>query len=121
MDDGFAAAREVNEGTRPGLRSVRLDRRSFLCGSAAGISALGLGGCVSSDGMSRTEAAMLYGPLPNEKFPVPAVDVSKVDPKYYRRTVRYDSKEAHGPAVILRSTLLTSTAGTGTFALDSGP
>ncbi len=31
--------------------------------------------------------------MPTEKFPIPAVDVSKIDPKYFRRTVRYETKE----------------------------
>ena len=50
--------------------------------------------------MSRTEAAQVYGPVPDEKFPIPAVDVQKVDPKYFRRTVRYDGKEAPGTIII---------------------
>ena len=77
-----------------------LNRRSFLFGSAVGLGALGLAGCVTSDGMSRAEAAKLYGPVPDEKFPIPAVDVSKLDPKYYRRTVRYDTKEAPGTIIV---------------------
>ena len=44
--------------------------------------------------------AALYGPAPNEKFPIPAVDLRKVDPKYWRRTVRYDSKEVPGTIII---------------------
>lgn len=77
-----------------------LDRRSFLIGSAAGLSGLGLAGCASTDGISLAEARALYGPVPQEKFPIPAVDVSKVDPKYYRRTVRYDTEEAPGTIVV---------------------
>jgi hypothetical protein len=96
MDGGIADAGERNEGALPGLRSGRLDRRSFLFGSAAGLGALGLAGCATSDDMMRAEAAKLYGPAPNEKFPIPAVDVSKIDPKYYRQTVRYDTKEGWG-------------------------
>jgi lipoprotein-anchoring transpeptidase ErfK/SrfK len=46
------------------------------------------------------EAAKIYGPMPDEKFPIPAVDISKVDPKYYRRTVRYESKEAPGTIIV---------------------
>ena len=38
--------------------------------------------------------------MPDEKFPIPAVDVSKLDPKYYRRTVRYDTKEAPGTIIV---------------------
>jgi lipoprotein-anchoring transpeptidase ErfK/SrfK len=100
MNDGIADAGERNQEAQPGLRSGRLDRRSFVFGSAAGLSALGLAGCVTSDDMNRAEAAKLYGPLPNEKFPIPAVDVSKINPKYFRQTVRYESKEAPGTIVI---------------------
>jgi lipoprotein-anchoring transpeptidase ErfK/SrfK len=100
MDGGIADAGERNEGALPGLRSGRLDRRSFLFGSAAGLGALGLAGCATSDDMMRAEAAKLYGPAPNEKFPIPAVDVSKIDPKYFRQTVRYDTKEAPGTIII---------------------
>ena len=77
----------------------RLDRRAFLFGAAAGLGALGLSGC-ATDGMSAAEAQKLYGPLPQEKFPVPAVDVGKLDSKYYRRTVPYDSNEAAGTIVV---------------------
>ncbi|MDB5545297.1 MAG: ErfK/YbiS/YcfS/YnhG family protein [Hyphomicrobiales bacterium] len=99
-DRGIADAGEMDELALPGHRSGLLNRRSFLGGSAVSLGALGLGGCVATDGMSRTEAAALYGPLPNEKFPIPAVNVDKIDPKYYRRTVRYDTKEAPGTIVV---------------------
>ena len=98
-DGGIADAGEIDAAARLGRRSGLLDRRSFLFGSAAGLGALGLGGCVS-DGMSLAEAQKLYGPAPDEKFPIPAVDVTKIDPKYYRRTVKYDSNEATGTIVI---------------------
>jgi lipoprotein-anchoring transpeptidase ErfK/SrfK len=95
-DCGIVDLRETDEAARPNL----LGRRAFLLGSAAGLGALGLTGCAMSDGMSRAEAAKLYGPAPDEKFPIPAVDVSKIDPKYYRRTVRCDTKEAPGTIVV---------------------
>jgi lipoprotein-anchoring transpeptidase ErfK/SrfK len=100
MDGEIADAGEIDEDVRPRLRSRLLDRRSFLFGSAVGLGALGLTGCATSGGMSRTEAAKVYGPVPDERFPIPAVDVSKVDPKYYRRTVRYDTKEAPGTIIV---------------------
>ncbi len=98
MHGEIADAGERGEGVL--LRSQGLDRRSFLLGSAAGFGALGLAGCATTDDLVRAEAAKLYGPLPGEKFPVPAVDVSKIDPKYYRRTVRYDTREAPGTIII---------------------
>jgi lipoprotein-anchoring transpeptidase ErfK/SrfK len=97
MNHGMAGASGQDEVE---LRAGRLDRRSFLVGSAVGLGSLTLGGCVATDGMSRMEARALYGPLPNEKFPIPAVDVDKVDPKYYRRTVRYETKEAPGTIIV---------------------
>ncbi|TNC15232.1 L,D-transpeptidase [Methylobacterium terricola] len=81
-------------------RCGHLHRRSFLLGSAASLGALGVAGCKTTDGMSLAEASALYGPVPTEKFPIPAVDLSKVDSKYYRRTVQYASKEAPGTIVV---------------------
>ena len=100
MDRGITDAGEMDEGVLPGLRSGRLNRRSFLFGAAVGFGALGLAGCATSDFMSRAEAAKLYGPVPDEKFPIPAVDVSKIDPKYYRRTVPFDNNEAPGTIIV---------------------
>ena len=97
-DGEIADAGETGDGAL--LRSGELDRRSFLLGSAVSFGALGLAGCATTDDLVRAEAAKLYGPLPGEKFPVPAVDVSKIDPKYYRRTVRYDTREAPGTIII---------------------
>ena len=95
-DDGVIDTGEMNIVARP----RRMNRRSFLAGSAATLAVLGLAGCATSGGMSLAEAERIYGPLPNERFPVPAVKVSKIDPKYLRRRVRYDSKEAAGTIII---------------------
>lgn len=83
-----------------GHRAGLLSRRSFLVGSAVGLGAFGLAGCATPDGMSLAEAEKVYGPVPSEKFPIPAVDVSKVDRKYYRRTVRYETKEEPGTIIV---------------------
>ncbi|GAN46637.1 L,D-transpeptidase [Methylobacterium radiotolerans] len=85
---------------RLGCGAGVLNRRSFLAGSALGIGALSLGGCGTTDTLLMAEAAKTYGPMPNEKFPIPAVDISKVNPKYYRRTVQYASSEAPGTIVV---------------------
>lgn len=98
IDRGAAKAGEKNEA--PARRSGSFDRRSFLFGSAAGLGALGLGGCVMSDHMSLAEAEKVYGPVDDKKFPIKGVDVSKVDPKYFRKIVRYESKEAPGTIII---------------------
>ncbi len=100
MDDGIADAGERNEGALLGLLSGRLSRRSFLSGSAASLGALGLASCVTTDDMGRAEAAKFYAAVPGERFPIPAVDIGKIDAKYYRRKVRYDTKEAPGTIIV---------------------
>ncbi|HEY9215749.1 MAG TPA: L,D-transpeptidase [Ancylobacter sp.] len=100
MDSRNIDAVEMDEIAPLGRRAGLLNRRSFLAGSAVTLGALGLAGCAAPDGMSLAEAAKVYGPLPDEKFPIPAVDVSKVKPKYYRRTVAYDTKEAPGTIIV---------------------
>ena len=99
IDGGIADAGEMDGAARLGLGSGLLNRRSFLFGSAVSLGALGLAGC-ASDAMSRAEAEKLYAAAPEEKFPIPAVDVSKIDPKYYRRTVPYESDEAAGTIIV---------------------
>ncbi|MCZ8184041.1 MAG: L,D-transpeptidase [Beijerinckiaceae bacterium] len=80
--------------------SGALHRRSFLLGATAGLGTLALGGCVTNDGMSLAEAEKLYGAVPDKKFPIPAVDISQVDPKYFRRTVRLETDEAPGTIIV---------------------
>jgi lipoprotein-anchoring transpeptidase ErfK/SrfK len=98
VDAGIADAGETDEVVRRGLPSGLLDRRSFLFGSALSLGAHGLAGCAITEDLA--EAKKIYGPVPEEKFPIPAVDVSKLNPKYVRRTVRYETAEAPGTIVV---------------------
>lgn len=86
---------ETGADTKP----VQMDRRSFLFGGAAAVAALGLAAC-SPAGMSMAEAERVYGSVPSERFPIPAVNLNKVDPKYLRRTVRYASNEPVGTIIV---------------------
>ena len=99
-DGGQLDAGDIVEGVLLGVRSGLLDRRSFLFGSAIGLGTLGLAGCATPDDGSFAEAAKLYGPVPDSRFPIPAVDVRKIDPKYYRQTVRYETKETPGTIIV---------------------
>ncbi|OEO31139.1 hypothetical protein VW23_017795 [Devosia insulae DS-56] len=81
------------------IRPELINRRAFLGGAAIGLGVLALAGCAPA-GMSVAEAERVYGPRPNERFPIPAVKVSKINPKYFRRTVRYDSKEVAGTIIV---------------------
>ena len=95
VEDGIVAG-ELDAVDRSGLFS----RRAFMFGSAVGLGALALAGCAPSGLMSLAEAKKVYGPVPDERFPIPAVNVNKVNPKYFRRTVNYDSKEVAGTIIV---------------------
>ncbi|MCX5516516.1 hypothetical protein C3941_18750 [Kaistia algarum] len=95
--------RKADAGTMdplaPGSRRAGVpSRRAFLIGAGASLGALSLAGCVG--GMSYAEAQKVYGPVADPKFPIPAVNLAKLDAKYYRRTVKYETKEAAGTIII---------------------
>ena len=100
IDGGNADTGKLGEVALLGLRSGRLDRRSFLLGSAIGLCTLGLAGCETVEDPRIAEAAKLYGPVADARFPIPAVDVHKIDPRYFRATVSYDTREAPGTIII---------------------
>ena len=81
-------------------RTGALSRRSFLVGSAS-LGALALAGCAVNDGnMSLAEAEIVYGPVPAEKFPIPAADIRQLDRKYLRKTLPYETNEAPGTVIV---------------------
>jgi lipoprotein-anchoring transpeptidase ErfK/SrfK len=93
VDDGNSAGEA--RAARPG----RFSRRSFLFGATVGLGAVALAGC-SGGVMSLAQAEKHYGPKPDERFPIPGVNLNKVSAKYYRQTVRYASKEAPGTIIV---------------------
>lgn len=44
--------------------------------------------------------AAMYGPIDSEPFPVPAVDLNEVDPRFWRREVRYTTPYHPGTIVV---------------------
>ena len=87
---------------RPATRGI-VSRRNFV----AGLSALTVAGCsttggqrLSYEGVQPSGLAAMYGPRPNEKFPVPAVKLSQVPRKYLRREVAYQTKEKPGTLIV---------------------
>lgn len=93
---GVVAAGEVDAAVSP----RQVTRRSFLVGAVAAFGALSLAGCTASGRMSLAEAERVYGPVPDERFPIPAVNLNKLNPKYLRQTVRYASNEAVGTIIV---------------------
>ncbi len=85
------------------------DRRNMLIGGAS-LSALALSGCgvpglrnrVDGDSLfsGRQNYTKVYGALPNEQFPLPAVKLSQVNRRFLRRRVKNRTGEAPGTVVV---------------------
>ena len=82
-----------------------MNRRNFTLG----LGAVALGGCQMSPQTAvvspqRTtippEVIAMYGPRPNERFPIPAVDLSKIEPQFWRREVPDPTGERTGTIVV---------------------
>ena len=84
-----------------------LNRRRLMIGSAS-LSVTSLAGCSTNipslnqppSSPLKKSFANMYGPLPNERFAIPAVDLDKVPSKFYRRQVRYKTNEQVGTIIV---------------------
>jgi lipoprotein-anchoring transpeptidase ErfK/SrfK len=95
-----------------------ISRRTFLWNAGAVNAALWLGSCASSGPGGNIVApivtgtpavvpagvdqsyAMMYGSVEGEKFPVPAIDLTKVNPAFLRSEVDYATSEPPGTIVV---------------------
>lgn len=87
--------------------SFHLTRRNALLGlSAAAITGCTTGAETPPSGLARTpvarDFALMYGPKPNEKFPLPAVNLKRVPNKFLRREVR--NRTGEGPNTLIVNT-----------------
>ena len=84
---------------------VPTSRRAFLAGTAS-LAAASLAGCMSTRMKTAEEPHFseyylsMYGPLPDEKFPVPAIDLTKLDPNMFRTEVPDPTGERPGTIVV---------------------
>lgn len=87
-----------------------MNRRQFLSGSA-GLSTLALSGCAGMQFVmpGRDDPPVpavpynyrqTYGAMPQERFPIPAVDLSRVPERFWRREVRYRSPYPVGSVIV---------------------
>lgn len=62
--------------------------------------ASGPGSDVFGTGAADGNLALMYGPVPGERFPIAAVDLSIVDPAFLRAEVDYPTTDAPGTIVV---------------------
>jgi lipoprotein-anchoring transpeptidase ErfK/SrfK len=89
--------------------SRSLSRRGFLTGSAS-LAGLAVTGCTTAletpsqvDLMKPTidpSFLSMYGPLPSEPYPIPAIDLEKVPARFWRRQVDYSTAEPVGTVIV---------------------
>ncbi|MCJ8143536.1 L,D-transpeptidase [Ancylobacter sp. A5.8] len=79
-----------------------LDRRLFLLAASAA-----LAGCTARRGPQpqaiapvNAQFASMYAAIDTEPFPVPAIDVSEMDPRFLRQEVAYPTREQPGTIVV---------------------
>lgn len=82
-------------------------RRAFLVGAGA----LFLGGCTTALPTARTHALvaapppppptpLMYAEMPDEQFPIPAVDTAKLDRRFWREEIDYPTDERAGTLIV---------------------
>lgn len=89
----------MNDRANAALMLPAMSRRSFIAGSTSVAALALLSGCATGLGFGRADTTV-YGPVPDEPYPIPAVDVSQVDPIFLRRTVNYNGGEPPGTIVV---------------------
>lgn len=97
-----------------------LTRRSLIYGTSAALAALGLSGCITDSRSSvaarapapkplppeplgrptAAEYAVMYGPIKDDHFAVPAVVISRINPIFLRQNVAYRTKEIPGTIIV---------------------
>lgn len=92
------------------IPSVRLSRRAMLAGLAS-VSALALAGCSTTGTVPDAPAEPVrpvvppdvlaqYAARPEEEHPVPAADISRMDPRFWRQEVENITGEPAGAVVV---------------------
>lgn len=81
-------------------------RRTFLAGTAS-LAGLAVSGCVTGNTApeplppSQDPAYLaMYRAMPEERFPLPAINLKKVPPRFYRQQVAYPTSEPVGTLVV---------------------
>jgi lipoprotein-anchoring transpeptidase ErfK/SrfK len=79
-----------------------LSRRAFIFGvpAAAGATGFLTRSSTAQPFGARSGYEAMYGPIDNDLYPVPAVNLARVNPAFLRRTVLYETAEPAGTIVI---------------------
>lgn len=96
------------------MTKIDLGKRTLVAGSVSFLGLAATGCTVVQDATTRITAgntpvrggetprnyALAYGPKPNEKFPIPAIDLKKVPNRFLRREVSYRTRHPVGTVIV---------------------
>lgn len=94
--------------------SMRADRRRFLAGAGSLAASFLLASCATRIGPSQGQVsiapapvepelgsyALMYGPMEDEGFQIPAVPIERIDPQFYRQVVQNTTGQRPGTIVV---------------------
>src|SRR3712207_4070352 len=84
-----------------GESTMDLSRRTFLLGASAAMgSALPASRAFAQSLRDMSAYQRMYGPVDNDLYPVPGIELSRINPAYLRRVVEYQTQEAPGTIVV---------------------
>jgi len=72
----------------------------FLAGCATRTTTRGSSGRFGDGGLASFNYPKIYGKQPQEKFPLPAIDLKRVPKKYWRRQVKFRTKHPVGTVIV---------------------
>lgn len=83
---------------------MSMTRRSFIVSASAfalaGCQTTGKTSSLALDPPLEADPQKMYAAMPEEEFPIPAVNLRKLDSKYYRQLVSYTSSEPVGTIIV---------------------
>jgi lipoprotein-anchoring transpeptidase ErfK/SrfK len=85
------------------LRPIRTMAAGFRMAVTAALVALLPAACASTAEQSASgtpPVTSMYAAMPNERFPIPAIETGRIAPKYLRRVVNYRTTERPGTIVV---------------------
>jgi lipoprotein-anchoring transpeptidase ErfK/SrfK len=85
-----------------GETTMDLSRRTFLLGASAAAmgSSLPAGSTLAQSMRDMSAYQRMYAPIDDDLYPIPGIELSRINPAYLRRVVEYDTTEAPGTVVV---------------------
>jgi lipoprotein-anchoring transpeptidase ErfK/SrfK len=85
-----------------GETTMDLSRRTFLLGASAAAmgSSLPAGSTLAQSMRDMSAYQRMYAPIDDDLYPLPGIELSRINPAYLRRVVEYDTTEAPGTVVV---------------------